>query len=127
MKKALIIDDDALIRSAVTDLLTRVNFEVDIAEDGWEGVRKARKDPYDLILLDIRMPAVDGEQVLTILHKGENAVSAQLPVVIMSAFFTRDNIIRLRKLGARGFIAKPIDVKNFYTTVDQVCGISGAN
>ncbi|MFC1513786.1 response regulator [candidate division KSB1 bacterium] len=119
MKKALIVDDDDMIRTAVGDLLKRVNFKMDYAEDGWEGVRKIKSTTYDLIVLDIKMPSVDGEQVLNILKKQYTT----LPVVILSGFLTKSKLVSFQKLDVKGFVTKPIDIKKFYQAVNIVCPI----
>ncbi|MCP4634479.1 MAG: response regulator, partial [candidate division Zixibacteria bacterium] len=104
MYTALIVDDDEMTRNAVGDLLGRVNFKVENAEDGREGIRKIEKTKYDLILLDLRMSGIDGEQVLKILKKENDS----LPIIILSGYLTKDKIIKLSKLGVKGFLTKPI-------------------
>jgi YesN/AraC family two-component response regulator len=98
-------------------MLRRVSFIVDEAEDGWDGIKMAKKKSYDVILLDLKMPGIDGEQVLNVLNK----VSNEHPTLIVSGFLTKDKIIRLSKLGAKGFLAKPIDEMKFYNSVYQLC------
>ena len=119
-KLALVIDDEKIDRDTFSDLLKRVSFLVDLAEDGKEGVRKVKKSNYDIILLDIRMPGLDGEQVLRIL----NRLNESLPVLIVSDYLTKDKVMKLKKLGAKGFLAKPIDINNFYNAVNQICPIN---
>ncbi|MCP4726335.1 MAG: response regulator, partial [bacterium] len=63
---------------------------------------------------------IDGEQVLKILKKENDS----LPIIILSGYLTKDKIIKLSKLGVKGFLTKPIDIKNFYQVVNQVCPIN---
>ena len=117
MRTALIIDDDDNSRNALSELLMKESFTVEWAEDGWEGVTRLKKSAYDIVLLDVRMPNIDGEQVLTIVSK----FSKPLPVIIVSAYLTKERVVRLKNLGAKGFLTKPISVKNFYSVIRQVC------
>ncbi|MFC1556291.1 response regulator [candidate division KSB1 bacterium] len=116
MKNAIVIDDDDMIRTVIAELLAKLDFEVDTAEDGWEGVRMVKKGDYNIILLDIRMPGVDGEQVLSILNKFDDS----LPVLIVSAYLTKERVAKLKKLGVKGFLTKPIDPKSFNYAVKQI-------
>ncbi len=120
MPKAIIVDDDDITRTAVRDLLQRVNFEVDSAEDGREGVRKIGRTKYDLILLDLKMSIIDGEQVLKIVTK----VDETLPIVILSGYLTKAKILMLKRNGAKAFLTKPISINTFYHTINQVCPIN---
>jgi len=117
MKSALIIDDDVTTRIIIEDLLKKVSFEVEKAEDGWEGVKMAKNKKYDLIILDLRMPSLDGEQALTILNK----MNKSYPVLIISSYLTKEKIIRLKKANAKGFLVKPIDERKFYNEVYRIC------
>ncbi len=116
MPNALIIDDDTSSRNALTELLMKENFSVESAEDGWEGVTRLKKNEYDLVFLDVRMPTLDGEQVLAIVSK----FSKPLPVIIVSAYLTKERVVKLKNLGAKGFLTKPVSVKNFYAVIRQI-------
>ena len=117
MKIALIIDDSKVDRNAISDLLKRVNIKVDNAVDGSDGIKKVKKTAYDLIVLDLKMPGVDGEQVLRVIKK----VKTSLPVLIVSGYLTKARFLRLQKLGVKKFLTKPIDINKFYNAVKQLC------
>ncbi|MCP4724660.1 MAG: response regulator [bacterium] len=117
MKSALIIDDDITSRNLFGDMLRKVSFVVEEAEDGWDGIKLAKKNYYDVILLDLKMPGLDGEQVLNILSK----LSKKQPTLVVSGYLTKDRIMKLSKIGARGFLAKPIEEMKFYNAVYQLC------
>ena len=70
-KKILVIDDERAIRSALKDILSFEGFEVEEATDGLEGIKKIKEQDYDCILCDIKMPKMDGTEVLdqSLLHK----------------------------------------------------------
>lgn len=121
MKFALIIEDDLMMQDLLCELLEKMGFTVESAEDGWDGVGKIKKTNYDLILLDIKMPGgIDGEQVLTIMGKFKSST----PVIIVSAYLTKERILKLKQLGVRGFLAKPVDVNKFTDMVNQVCSLT---
>ncbi|MFC1558800.1 response regulator [candidate division KSB1 bacterium] len=141
MKLALIIDDDKVARDAITDLLKRVSFKIETASDGMQGAtmiktnnydmiihdkgqeKKIKKNHYDLILLDLKMKGLDGEQVLTVVNRFNNS----LPVLVVSGYLTKDKFINLKKMGVKGFITKPIDINKFYQAVNQICPINTGN
>jgi len=103
--KVLIIDDEFDIREIATLSLTRGEIQVITASSGSEGVRLAREQHPDAILLDLMMPAMDGRATLRALQ-GETA-TAGIPVVLMSA--ASDDALDLKPLGAAGVIPKPFD------------------
>ena len=103
--KVLIIDDERDIRDLASVSLTRTGDMVITASSGPEGVRLAREQRPDAILLDLMMPAMDGRATLQAL-RGETSTAA-IPVVLMSA--ASDDARELTPLGAAGVIAKPFD------------------
>ncbi len=117
MKTALGIADDMFIRQTLHDLLEKANFKAETAEDGWDGVKMIKKKDYDLVLLDIRMPDVDGEQVLGIISKFKKST----PIIIVSGHLTKVKVMNLVKLGAKGFLTKPIKIDKFFAMVKEVC------
>lgn len=123
MKLALIIDDNQVDRDAVGDLLKRVQIRSEMAVDGSDGIRKIKKMHYDLIILDLKMPGVDGEQTLRIIKKA----NASIPVLIVSGYLTKEKFSKLQNLGVKGFLTKPINIKNFYQAVNQIYPINTGN
>lgn len=104
--KVLIIDDELDIREIASLSLTRTgDIQVITAASGPEGVRMAREQHPDAILLDLMMPAMDGRATLAALRR--EASTAGIPVVVMSA--ASDEAGDLKPLGAAGVIAKPFD------------------
>ena len=84
MPKILIIDDERAIRSTLKEILAYEKFEVDEAVDGAEGVKKAETGNYDVILCDIKMPKMDGMEVLSKIQQ----INADTPVVMISGHGT---------------------------------------
>jgi CheY-like chemotaxis protein len=106
--KVLIIDDDADIRSIARLSLSRVGgMDVIEAASGGEGVRKAREEHPDVILLDMMMPTMDGVATLAALRS--EPATAMTPVIFLTARALGGEVERLRALGAAGVLIKPFD------------------
>jgi CheY-like chemotaxis protein len=104
-KKVLSIDDSRMVHMVVTKTLKPLDVEVITAVNGQEGIQKAEADKPDLIILDATMPVMDGLEALAALKA--NPVTRDIPVVMLSADASKDNIERARQLGALDFISKP--------------------
>ena len=104
-KTILVADDEAGIRDTLRRLLEYEKYRVVLAEDGKAALEKADGEVVDLVLLDIKMPGMDGMEVLTHLHKSR----PDLPVVIISGHGTIQTAVEATRLGAFDFIEKPID------------------
>jgi DNA-binding response OmpR family regulator len=101
--KILIVDDSKNIRITIQHLLENENHEFDIAMNGEEALDKILTNEFDLVFLDIRMPTMDGMEVLREIRKKGN----KTPVVILSAYGTVDNAVEAMKLGVVDFMTKP--------------------
>lgn len=113
MSKILIIDDERAIRRALREILEFENFEVDEAEDGKQGIEKAVSEEYDIIFCDIKMPNMDGMEVLDALAES----SVESPVIMISGHGTIDTAVQAIKKGAFDFIEKPLDLNRILVTV----------
>lgn len=113
MPKILIIDDEKAIRSALKDILLYEKFEVEEAADGAEGLKKAETGKFDLVLCDIKMPKMDGMEVLTKLQE----LDQDLPVVMISGHGNTDTAVEAIKKGAFDYISKPPDLNRLLVTV----------
>ena len=113
MAKILIIDDERSIRNALKDVLGDEH-EVDVAENGAQGVEMARKMDYDLIFTDIKMPEMDGMDVLNALKGSEDAVDA--PIVMITGHGDMPTAIQAFKSGAFHFLTKPLDLNEVMLT-----------
>lgn len=102
-KRILIVDDERNIRTTLKMCLSGEEYETETAADGEEGLKKAEENKYDLIFLDIKMPGMNGMEVLEELRKKGNKTS----IVIMTAYGTIENAVRAMKLHAVDFIPKP--------------------
>lgn len=113
MSKILIIDDERAIRRALREILEFENYEVEEAEDGKQGVEKATSGEYDIIFCDIKMPNMDGMEVLDALRE----TSVESPVIMISGHGNIDTAVQAIKKGAFDFIEKPLDLNRILVTV----------
>jgi DNA-binding NtrC family response regulator len=113
MSKILIIDDEKSIRNTLKDILVYEKHEVDEAVDGLEGAKMAEKEKYDVILCDIKMPRMDGMEVLDKLME----LCPDVPVVMISGHGTIDTAVEAIKKGAFDYIAKPPDLNRLLITI----------
>lgn len=113
MPKVLIIDDEKAIRNALRDILQFEKFDVEEAADGTEGVKLAEAGTFDLVLCDIKMPRMDGMEVLSRLQE----LHPDMPVVMISGHGTIDTAVEAIKKGAYDFISKPPDLNRLLVTV----------
>ena len=104
-KTILVVDDEKGIRDTLTRLLEYEKYRVVVAADGHEALERAGRGDVDLVLLDIKMPGMDGLEVLGKLNETQNG----LPVVIISGHGTVQTAVEATRLGAFDFIEKPID------------------
>jgi DNA-binding NtrC family response regulator len=113
MPKILVIDDEKPIRRALREILEYEKYEVDEAEDGPAGLEKSLNNNFDVILCDIKMPKMDGMEVLEkILKEG-----VQTPVVMISGHGNIDTAVEAIKKGAFDFIQKPLDLNRILVTI----------
>ena len=110
--KILIIDDERSIRRTLRDILEYEKYEVDDAEDGIQALEKLKENSFDLILCDIKMPKMDG---LEVLEKASQLSDA--PIVMISGHGTIETAVDALKSGAYDYIAKPLDLNRLLVTV----------
>lgn len=113
MAKILIIDDEKSIRNTLKDILTYENHSVDLAADGKEGLQLISDNTYDIIFCDIKMPQMDGIEVLENIMK----ISPEIPVVMISGHGSIDTAVEAIKKGAFDFISKPLDLNRIIITL----------
>ena len=115
MPKILIIEDESAIRRVLVKILSEENdtYMVDEAEDGLAGIEKIKKDDFDLVLCDIKMPKMDGVEVLEAIKK----IKPETPVVMISGHGDLDTAGNTMRLGAFDYISKPPDLNRLLNTV----------
>ncbi|HCQ14607.1 sigma-54 dependent transcriptional regulator [Flavobacterium sp.] len=115
MSKILIIEDEASIRRVLTKILSEENdtYQVEEAEDGVQGLEKIKNSDYDLVLCDIKMPKMDGEELLEAVKK----FKPEIPIVMISGHGDMETAINTMRLGAFDYISKPPDLNRLLNTV----------
>jgi len=115
MSKILIIEDEAAIRRVLVKILSEENdsYQVDEAEDGVVGLEKIKNNDYDLVLCDIKMPKMDGVEVLEEVKK----IKPEIPMVMISGHGDMETAIHTMRLGAFDYISKPPDLNRLLNTV----------
>lgn len=115
MSKILLIEDEAAIRRVLTKILSEESkdYIVEQAEDGLEGINKIRENDYDLVLCDIKMPKMDGVEVLEAVKK----LKPEIPMVMISGHGDLDTAVNTMRLGAFDYISKPPDLNRLLNTV----------
>lgn len=115
MAKILIIEDEASIRRVLTRILSEESdtYSVEEAEDGIQGLEKIKASDYDLVLCDIKMPKMDGEELLEAVKK----IKPEIPIVMISGHGDMETAINTMRLGAFDYISKPPDLNRLLNTV----------
>lgn len=113
MAKILIIDDDRPIRTSLTEVLEYEKYKVEAAEDGEAGLQMLQAGGYDLVLCDIKMPKMDGMEVLQKIQSDQ----IDVPVVMISGHGDIETAVAAVKMGAFDFISKPLDLNRLLVTV----------
>ncbi len=113
MAKILVIDDEKNIRSTLQEILEYEKFEVDLAASGPEGLELFKENNYDIILCDIKMPEMDGIEVL----ESINAAGTDAQVIMISGHGNIDTAVSAIKKGAYDFIEKPLDLNRLLITI----------
>ncbi len=115
MRKILIIEDEAAIRRVLKKIISEENegYEVEEAADGLQGLEMILNNDYDLVLCDIKMPKMDGVEVLEKVKK----VKPEIPILMISGHGDLDTAVNTMRLGAFDYISKPPDLNRLLNTV----------
>lgn len=115
MAKILVIEDEAAIRRVLVKILSEENkkYELEEASDGLEGIELIKKNEYDLVLCDIKMPKMDGVEVL----QAGKKLKPELPFVMISGHGDIDTAVNTMRIGAYDYISKPPDLNRLLNTV----------
>jgi DNA-binding NtrC family response regulator len=113
--KILIVDDEVAFLQSMAKRLEIRDFEVRTASSGTDALNIARRESFDLALLDLKMPGMDGKQVLEILKKED----AYIEVIILTGHGSVDSAVDCTKLGAFGYLPKPYELDKLLDTLQQ--------
>ncbi|MCB2231207.1 sigma-54 dependent transcriptional regulator [bacterium] len=115
MPNILVVDDKDSMRTMLTQTLTEEGYRVDAADDGRKALDLVANKSYDLVLTDLRMPKLDGLQVLN----GIKEIDAETAVIVMTAYGTIEDAVSAMKSGAYDFITKPLDTEHLCVLVNR--------
>jgi DNA-binding response OmpR family regulator len=113
--KILIVDDDETIRKSITTVLEEKGYLVDTAENGRAAIRKSEKEVYNLALIDIRLPDMDGVQLLTALKE----TAPKMVKIIITGYPSLQNAVEAVNKGADGYIVKPIKMGELLAMIKE--------
>jgi len=115
-RSILVVDDEDSLRTVLSSELINEGYEVRTAADGDDAIQEMGKASFDLVLLDIKMPRMNGFEVLK--HIKEHYGNTK--VVMLTGFADLKNAIESKKLGADDFVSKPYDLVDLLTTIERV-------
>jgi DNA-binding NtrC family response regulator len=111
--KLLIVDDDEKFLRTIAERLGLKDFDVATAADGGQAIKAAKKGKFDVALLDLKMPGMDGMEVLQILKQKHK----YLEVIILTGFASIDSAVEATKLGAFGYLEKPYNLEKLLNII----------
>lgn len=114
--RILVVDDEEALRTVLSSELAGAGYEVSSAADGDEAISIVQNKKFDLILLDIKMPKVDGFEVLKFIKPKYPAIK----IIMLTGFADLKNAIESKKHGAEDFVSKPYDLVDLLTTIERV-------
>ncbi len=114
--RILVIEDEQAIREGLIDVLVFHGYETDSAATGPEGLKKGQTGQFDLILLDIMLPGMDGYEVCDRIRAGDR----QQPIIMLTAKTSDEEIIQGLKLGADDYVAKPFSIQQLLLRIEAV-------
>jgi len=112
----LVVDDEDALRTVLSGELANEGYDVRTAADGDEAIGELQKNLFDLVLLDIKMPRMNGFEVLKFVKEKHGKTK----VVMLTGFADLKNAIESKKLGADDFVSKPYDLVDLLTTIERV-------
>ena len=113
MSRILVVDDEQAIRKALKEILEYEKHQVELAKDGFEAIDKVKNSQFDLILLDIKMPKIDGLEVLEKIQ----TINYEIPIIIITGHGSVDTAVEALKKGAYDFLEKPLDLNRLLVSV----------
>jgi len=116
MKKILVVDDDVAHARMLKTLMTDWGFDIHLADDGTIAVEMVKDQPYDLVLMDMKMVKMSGMEAL----QQVKAYNPSLPVIIMTAYSSVQTAVKALKIGAYDYLTKPLDFDKLKLTIERI-------
>ena len=113
--RILVVDDDASVRDMLSIVLKRAGYDVVCAESGESALNTLKKESFELVISDIKMPGVSGIELL----KKIKSIDAELPVIMITAFASANDAVEAMKLGAADYITKPFNIDELKLIIER--------
>ena len=114
------VDDEEDIAIVLQDRLESYGFEVSTAATGLDAIRKIFSEPFDGILMDLKLPELDGIQILELIRKKDRNV----PVIVLTAFSNHQQAVEALAKGANDYLIKPFDVRDLKAKIQKVYNVT---
>jgi signal transduction histidine kinase/CheY-like chemotaxis protein len=125
--RILLAEDNAVNRAVAMRLLEKRGHHVTQARSGKEAVELLTREAFDLILMDVQMPEMDGYEATAVIREGEKKTGAHIPIIALTAHAMKGDRERCLEAGMDGYIAKPIDPRELFATIERLtCAPVGA-
>ncbi|HHD11569.1 MAG TPA: sigma-54-dependent Fis family transcriptional regulator [Deltaproteobacteria bacterium] len=115
--KVLIVDDDSTLRELLSETIHGMGYMVDTAENGEDALNKLKREKYDLVVSDLKMPGMDGLKLLDHIK----SLDSNILVIIITAYATLESAVKAIEKGAYDYIAKPFRLDEFVVVVRNAC------
>lgn len=116
--RILVVDDDEHIQKSLSQYLEMEDFEVEVASSGQEALERAAGQAFDLVLLDIMMPEMDGFEVVEILRAQE--ATSRVPIILLTARGQDTDVLKGYHLGVSSYLTKPFNLDELVETIREV-------
>ena len=121
MPKILIVDDEALVTRSIKRLLNKKGYEVFMAKNGMEAIEEVKKEEFDLIISDVRMPGIDGvEMIKNIRNYLKDSNKKHIPEILISGYADENKYEEAVNLGVKEYLFKPFDTRIFLEAVEKI-------
>jgi len=114
----LVVDDEKDVLDELSEALAGHGFDMEFASDGFEAGRKIYRHRPDLVLLDFKMPGMDGFQVCEVMRKDKE--TASIPIIAVTALSSSEDRVRILASGVNRYIPKPVDVRKLLEVIKEL-------
>jgi len=122
--RILLAEDNPVNQLLAARLLGKQGHSVAVAHNGREALERIEAQPFDLVLMDVQMPELDGLEATAAIREREKTTGGHIPIVAMTAHAMRGDQERCLAAGMDGYVSKPINVKELFSVVESVVGSS---
>jgi len=117
----LVVEDDPMSRTFLEKMMKRLSIHADFAGDGLEAMRFYSRNIYDLVLMDIQMPVMNGYETVRLIREQEKLVEIRVPIVAVTAYALEEDRQKCLEAGMDDYLAKPISVDDLLQVIQRWC------